>query len=184
MPQLGTGHAVQVAAERLRATGAERILVHYGDMALVRPDSLQRLLGLGVGPAAPIAVLDAEVDDPSGYGRVLRRPDGSVEGMVEELDATPEQRQTREIWSGSMLLWAPWLWDNLDRLPLRPKGEYYLNDLVNIARCQHLDVRAALVSDAREVHGVNDRAQLAEANAILRQRTLDELMRAGVTILD
>lgn len=183
-PQLGTGHAIQVAAEHLRATGAQRLLVHYGDMALVRPSSLRRLIDLEVGPAVPIAVLDAEVADPSGYGRVIRRPDGTVAAMVEEVDATPEQRLIREIWSGSMLVWTDWLWPNLPRLPLRPKGEYYLPDLVNIACAQQLEVRATLVADAEEVHGVNDRLQLAEANAILRHRVVEALMRSGVTVVD
>jgi bifunctional UDP-N-acetylglucosamine pyrophosphorylase / glucosamine-1-phosphate N-acetyltransferase len=85
-PQLGTGHAVQVAAERLKHYGADRLLVHYGDEALVRPDSLRCLITTGVGPEAPIALLNAHVRDPQGYGRVIRLPDGSVDAMVEEVD--------------------------------------------------------------------------------------------------
>ena len=104
--------------------------------------------------------------------------------MVEEVDATPEQRSIREIWSGSMLLFTPWLWSNFRNLPLSAKGEYYLPDLVNIARAQGLSVRATLTEDEEEVYGVNDRKQLAEANAILRRRTLDDLLRSGVTIVD
>jgi bifunctional UDP-N-acetylglucosamine pyrophosphorylase/glucosamine-1-phosphate N-acetyltransferase len=185
-PQLGTGHAVQVAAERIQQYGAERLLVHYGDEALVRPDSLRRLIATDVSAAAPIALLNARVRDPKGYGRVIRLPDGSVDHMVEEVDATPAQRLIDEIWSGSMLLYTPWLWPNLkaEKLPLRPKGEYYLPDLVNVARAQGLSVRATLTEDEQEVHGVNDRQQLAEANAILRRRTLDDLLRSGVTIVD
>jgi bifunctional UDP-N-acetylglucosamine pyrophosphorylase / glucosamine-1-phosphate N-acetyltransferase len=183
-PQLGTGHAVQVAAERLKHYGADRLLVHYGDEALVRPDSLRCLITTGVGPEAPIALLNAHVRDPQGYGRVIRLRDGSVDAMVEEVDATAEQRSIDEIWSGSMLLFTPWLWGNLDKLPLSPKGEYYLPDLVNLARAQGLAVRATLTEDEDEVFCVNDRQQLAEANAILRQRTLDNLLRAGVTIVD
>lgn len=183
-PQLGTGHAVQVAAEPLRRSGAERLLVHYGDVALVRRASLRRLVETGVGPDAPIALLTARVRDPHGYGRVIRQPDGTVEQMVEEVDATPAQRAVDEVWSGSMLLWTAWLWDHLDRLPLSPKGEYYLPELVNMARREGRVVRAVLTQDEQEVHGVNDRIQLAEANAILRRRTLDDLMRAGVTLLD
>ena len=83
-----------------------------------------------------------------------------------------------------MLLWTAWLWDHLDHLPLSPKGEYYLPELVNLARREGRVVRAVLTDDEQEVHGVNDRIQLAEANAILRRRTLDDLMRAGVTVLD
>ena len=183
-PQLGTGHAVQVAAERLKHYGADRLLVHYGDEALVRPDSLRCLITTGVGPEAPIALLNAHVRDPQGYGRVIRLRDGSVDAMVEEVDATAKQRSIDEIWSGSMLLFTPWLWPNLAKLPLSPKGEYYLPDLVNIARAQGLAVRATLTEDEDEVFCVNDRQQLAEANAILRRRTLDNLLRAGVTIVD
>jgi bifunctional UDP-N-acetylglucosamine pyrophosphorylase/glucosamine-1-phosphate N-acetyltransferase len=183
-PQLGTGHAVQVAAERLQHYGAERLLVHYGDEALVRVDSLRRLIATDVNADAPIALLNARVHDPKGYGRVIRLPDGSVDHMVEELDATPEQRSIDEIWSGSMLLYSPWLWPNFAKLPLSAKGEYYLPDLVNIARAQGLSVRATLTEDEEEVYGVNDRKQLAEANAILRRRTVDDLLRSGVTIVD
>src|SRR5260370_41796239 len=83
-----------------------------------------------------------------------------------------------------MLLHAQWLWPNLERLPLSAKGEYYLPDLVNLAREQHLSVLATLTEDEEEVLGVNDRAQLAHANAVLRQRKIYELLRAGVTIVD
>jgi bifunctional UDP-N-acetylglucosamine pyrophosphorylase / glucosamine-1-phosphate N-acetyltransferase len=182
--QLGTGHAVQVAAGRLQQYGADRLLVHYGDEALVRTDSLRRLIATGVSAEAPIALLNARVRDPKGYGRVIRLPDRSVDFMVEEVDATPEQRAVDEIWSGSMLLFSPWLWPNLEHLPKSGKGEYYLPDLVNLARTQGLSVQATLTQDEEEVHGVNDRQQLAEANAILRRRTLDDLLRLGVTILD
>jgi bifunctional UDP-N-acetylglucosamine pyrophosphorylase/glucosamine-1-phosphate N-acetyltransferase len=183
-PQLGTGHAVQVAADRLQRSGAERLLVHYGDEALVRPESLQHLLATDIGPAAPIALLNARVRDPHGYGRVIRLEDGSVGQMVEELDATPEQQAVDEIWSGTMLVYTPWLWSNLAKLPLSAKGEYYLPDLVNLARAKGLSVRATLTQDEEEVLGVNDRLQLAEANAVLRRRTLDDLLRSGVTIVD
>jgi bifunctional UDP-N-acetylglucosamine pyrophosphorylase/glucosamine-1-phosphate N-acetyltransferase len=183
-PQLGTGHAVQVAAEALQRYSAERLLVHYGDEALVRPESLQRLIAAGVDASAPIALLNARISDPHGYGRVIRLADGTVERMIEEVDATPEQRGIDEIWSGSMLLHAPWLWSNLKNLPVSPRGEYYLPELVHIARRENLSVRATLTQDEEEVLGVNDRSQLAEANAALRRRTIADLLSAGVTIVD
>ncbi len=182
--QLGTGHAVRVAADQLQQLGAERVLVHLGDEALVRPHSLERLISLPVGPTAPVALLTARVKNPSGYGRVLRLPDGAVERTVEELDASPEEKTIDEIWSGTILLYGPWLWPNLQRLPLRPKGEYYLPDLVNLARAQGLSVFATLCEDEEEVLGINDRAQLARANAVVRRRKLEDLMRSGVTIVD
>jgi bifunctional UDP-N-acetylglucosamine pyrophosphorylase/glucosamine-1-phosphate N-acetyltransferase len=183
-PQLGTGHAVQMAAQGLKRLGASRLLVHYGDEALVRPDSLRRLIETGVSAEAPIGLLNAKVRDPFGYGRVVRLPDGSVGQMVEELDATPDQRRVDEVWSGTMLVWTDWLWPNLSQLPLSPKGEYYLPDLVNIALRQKLRVNATLTQDEQEVLGVNDRVQLAEADAILRRRTMEALLQSGVTIVD
>jgi bifunctional UDP-N-acetylglucosamine pyrophosphorylase/glucosamine-1-phosphate N-acetyltransferase len=183
-PQLGTGHAVQVAASQVRQLGAERLLVHLGDSALMRPESLRHLLDCELGPQAPIALLTARVRDPHGYGRVIRLADGSVERTVEELDATSAERAVDEIWSGTMALFTPWLWPNLERLPLSPKGEYYLPDLVNVARAQKLTVHATAVEDEEEVLGINDRAQLAHAEAILRRRKIDDLLRLGVTVVD
>ena len=183
-PQLGTGHALQVAAQRLKTFRAERLLVHYGDEALVRPETLRRLVATELSPGAPIALLNARVRDPHGYGRVVRLADGRVDRMVEEVDATPDQRAIDEIWSGTMLVHTGWLWANLDSLPLSPKGEYYLPDLVNIARAQGLTVQATLTQDEQEVLGVNDRLQLAEANAVARRRKLEELLRSGVSIVD
>jgi len=104
--------------------------------------------------------------------------------MVEEVDATPAERSIDEIWSGTMLLLTSWLWANLERLPLRAKGEYYLPDLVSLAREQGLSVHASLTEDEEEVLGVNDRAQLAQANEVLLRRKVDELLKSGVTILD
>ncbi|HEY2595089.1 MAG TPA: bifunctional UDP-N-acetylglucosamine diphosphorylase/glucosamine-1-phosphate N-acetyltransferase GlmU [Chloroflexota bacterium] len=182
-PQLGTGHAVQVAATRVQELAAGRVLVHLGDEALVRPASLRRLLDCKVDDRAPIALLTARVSDAHGYGRVIRRDNG-VERMVEELDASPEERAVDEIWSGTLLAHAPWLWANLGKLPLSPKGEYYLPDLVNLARAQGLAIHATLTEDEEEVLGVNDRAQLAQANAALRQRKITELLQSGVTIVD
>jgi bifunctional UDP-N-acetylglucosamine pyrophosphorylase/glucosamine-1-phosphate N-acetyltransferase len=183
-PQLGTGHAMQVAAPHVQRLNPGRVLVHLGDGALVRPDSLRRLVDSPIGVQSPVALLTAKVSDPHGYGRVIRRADGSVERMVEEVDATADERSVDEIWSGTMLLHASWLWANLGKLPLSPKGEYYLPDLVNLARGQGLAIHATLTEDEEEVLGVNDRAQLAQAGAALRKRKIAELLQSGVTIVD
>jgi bifunctional UDP-N-acetylglucosamine pyrophosphorylase / glucosamine-1-phosphate N-acetyltransferase len=183
-PQLGTGHAVRVAADELQRLGAERVLVHLGDEALVRSESFRRLIDAGVSAQNPVTLLTANVRDPHGYGRIIRDASGRVQRNVEELDATPDERKVREIWSGTILLYGPWLWPSLGRLPLSPKGEYYLPDLVNLARGDGLSVQAVLADDEEEVLGINDRAQLARATAVLRRRKIDELMRAGVTIVD
>jgi bifunctional UDP-N-acetylglucosamine pyrophosphorylase/glucosamine-1-phosphate N-acetyltransferase len=183
-PQLGTGHAVQVAADLLQRDASDRLLVLYGDTVLMWPHTLHRLSEQQVGPDAPVVLLTARFANPYGYGRVLRAEDGTVAGMVEEAEATEAQRAVDEVWSGVMLLWTPWLWDRLPRLPRRSKGEYYLPDLVNIAREEGRSVMAVLAQEEEEAHGVNDREQLAEANAILWRRKRTELMQAGVSILD
>jgi bifunctional UDP-N-acetylglucosamine pyrophosphorylase / glucosamine-1-phosphate N-acetyltransferase len=183
-PQLGTGHATQVAAQAVQRSNAARVLIHYGDVALVKSSSLQRLVDAGVTGDAPLALLTARVREPHGYGRIIRTPDGTIVGTVEEVDATAEQRLLDEVWGGTLLARADWLWEHLPRLPLSPKGEYYLPDLVNLARGEGRSVRAVQVDAEDELHGVNDRLQLAQANAILRQRTLEALMRSGVTIVD
>jgi bifunctional UDP-N-acetylglucosamine pyrophosphorylase/glucosamine-1-phosphate N-acetyltransferase len=160
------------------------LLVQLADNALVRPSSLQRLLDVGVDSKAPVTLLTARLHDPTGYGRVQRGPDGSVMHTVEDVDATPEQRAIDEIWAGSMLLWTDWLWDALERLPVSPKGEYYLPELVNLANAEGLGARAAQTDTEDEAYGINDRAQLARATTILRRRTVDALMSQGVTIVD
>jgi bifunctional UDP-N-acetylglucosamine pyrophosphorylase / glucosamine-1-phosphate N-acetyltransferase len=182
--RLGTGHAVQVAADQLKAYAAERVLVHLGDEALVRVDSLRRLVEQQLSPHAPIALLNAQVSDPFGYGRVIRLANGDVDRMVEEADASTEDRAVNEVWSGSMLVWAPWLWEHIERLPRSPKGEYYLPELVNLARDEGRAVHAVLAQDEEEVLGINDRGHLARAEAILRQRTIQRLQQHGVTIID
>jgi bifunctional UDP-N-acetylglucosamine pyrophosphorylase / glucosamine-1-phosphate N-acetyltransferase len=183
-PQLGTGHAVQVAAEQLQAYRPERVLVHLGDEALVRVESLCQLLDQSLSPEAPIALLNARVSNPFGYGRVIRLPDGDVDRIVEEADASAEERAIDEVWSGSMLVWAAWLWEHIQRLPLSRKGEYYLPGLVSLAREEGRAVRAVLAQDEEEVLGINDRGHLARAEAILRRRTIERLQQGGVTVVD
>ena len=109
-------------------------LVHYGDEALVRPESLRRLIATGVSQAAPIALLNARVRDPSGYGRVIRLPDGTVDAMVEEVDATPAQREIREINTGILAAPAKLLKQWLPQLSANnAQGEYYLTDIIGLA---------------------------------------------------
>jgi bifunctional UDP-N-acetylglucosamine pyrophosphorylase/glucosamine-1-phosphate N-acetyltransferase len=183
-PQLGTGHALQVAAPKLKQLGLDRVLVHYGDAALVLSSSLRRLVQLPLGPTTPIGLLTAQVADPRGYGRVVRGADGTVSAMVEEVEANANERAVNEIWGGSMLLWTEWLWRRLADLPRRSNGEYYLPDLVNLARAEGLSAATASTDDEDEVRGVNDRAQLGQANEVVRRRTIGALLERGVTILD
>jgi len=140
----------------------------------IKEGSRVRLAGAPVGFAHTLGS-GAATDLTESEVRTVGLAAGLVDNKVCAID---------EVWSGTMLLYSPWLWPNLGKLPLSPKGEYYLPDLVNLARAQHLSVQTTLTEDEEEVLGVNDRAQLARANAVLRRRKIDQLLASGVTIVD
>ncbi|MGH2544887.1 MAG: sugar phosphate nucleotidyltransferase, partial [Ardenticatenaceae bacterium] len=174
--QLGTGHAVMQAREVAAAgrsympdRSAGTVLVLYGDTPLITVETLQRALAHHRERGATITLLSFYTDDPTGYGRIVRDEQGTVTAIVEHKDATEEQRAIQECNSGIMFFDGPWLWESLDRLTLSPRGEYYLTDLPALAVAQGRAV-LALVVDEREVMGINNRAQLAEASAILSAR--------------
>jgi bifunctional UDP-N-acetylglucosamine pyrophosphorylase / glucosamine-1-phosphate N-acetyltransferase len=180
--QRGTGHAVQQAVPAF-ADDIERVLVLPGDTPLLTAPTLERLLEAGEERAA--AMLTAELDDPSGYGRVLRSGAGSVAGIVEHRDATEDQLAVREINAGMYLVDRPLLEAGLARLDDdNDQGELYLTDIVGFLTGDGHDL-AAVVVDEDEVAGVNDRRQLADAAAVLHRRHLDHLMaEVGVTVVD
>lgn len=183
---LGTGHAVQQAAGLLQGQ-ADAVLVTYGDTPLLRSETLAALAALysEQGPVCnpAIALLTVTRDDPQGFGRIVRDGTGAVQGIVEEVDCTPEQKAIRELNPGIYCFNAAWLWANLPHLPLSAKGEYYLTDLVSMAVAQGRAVVAA-PAPLEEVNGINTRVHLAHATAVLRQRILERHMLGGVTILD
>jgi bifunctional UDP-N-acetylglucosamine pyrophosphorylase/glucosamine-1-phosphate N-acetyltransferase len=182
-PQLGTGHAVMQAESLLRGR-ADYVLVTYADMPLVRVETLSTLIRKQQAHAGPITMLTVMADDPRGFGRVIRKADGSVQEVIEEAQATPSQLSIRELNVGMYCFAANWLWEALPRIPLSPKGEYYLTDLVGIAVSEGLAVQAVTADDPVEVIGINTRVHLAEATALLRQRINRAWMLAGVTLLD
>lgn len=182
-PQLGTGHAVQQAETRLRDS-ADLILVAYADMPLLTVETLQSLIQAQDSHGGPLTMLTVIAEDPRGFGRVVRSSSGSVAAIIEEVQATPEQLQLGELNLGVYCFSAAWLWENLRRIPLSPKGEYYLTDLVAIAVSQALPVQALTIQDRREAIGINSRVHLAEAEAVLRQRINRRWMLAGVTLVD
>jgi bifunctional UDP-N-acetylglucosamine pyrophosphorylase/glucosamine-1-phosphate N-acetyltransferase len=180
--RLGTGHAALQARDGL-AGRVDRVLVVHGDMPLLRAETGQRLLDALDG--ATLALSTAELDDPTGYGRVVR--DGSdfgVTRIVEEHDANPATRQIREVWFSAMAAEAPWLWEQLPRLRAQPNGEYYLTELVELALGEGRPVAAVKTDEPSEAIGVNSQAQLARVNRLAWDRETSRLMAAGVTVLD
>jgi len=186
--QNGTGHAVRVALEGLAASGAVLgdgpVLVVAGDTPLLTTATLQSLVDVHAAVGAASTVLTAVLEDPTGYGRVLRDGD-AVTAIVEHKDADESQRAVREVNSGVYAFDAAALADALGRLTTdNVQGEEYLTDVLGLHVAAGLVVAAVAAPDAHEILGVNDRAQLAEARALLRDRTNIRWMRSGVTIVD
>ncbi|MEI7845953.1 MAG: bifunctional UDP-N-acetylglucosamine diphosphorylase/glucosamine-1-phosphate N-acetyltransferase GlmU [Chloroflexota bacterium] len=181
--QLGTGHAV-LQAEAILQGKTDYILVTYGDMPLLRVETLQMLVAAQQANSGPISLLTVNHDNPRGFGRILRNPDGTVAAIVEENQATLEQLQIKELNVGAYCFDARWLWDCLHRIQLSPKGEYYLTDTVALAAQAGLPVQAIVMDDFGETIGVNTRIHLSEAEAAMRKRVNEGHMLAGVTLID
>ena len=173
VPQLGTGHAVQQAEPHFQGYDGD-VLVLCGDTPLLTAATLRELARAHRASGAAATVLTAEVDDPQGYGRILRGPDGDVRGIVEEKDATPAERAVREINSGLYIFAAPALFEALHKVGAdNSQREYYLTDTLAILRGAGQRIGAYRCRDPREVLGVNDPSQLRDAERILAQRTKD-----------
>ncbi len=181
--QLGTGHAVRMAEPLLRG-GTDYVLVISADMPLFRPQTLFQLVEIGQANPGPVTLLTVVQDDSHGFGRILRNPEGKVQAIIEETQATPQQLAIKEVNVGAYCFQADWLWDALARIPLSPKGEFYLTDTVGLAVADGLNVEAIVLTDAEEAIGINTRVHLAEAETILRRRILTQHMLNGVTIVD
>ncbi len=186
--QLGTGHAVRVAVEAATGGGQRlegTVLVAYGDTPLLRGESLRDFAAEHEAAQRAVSILSGIVPDPFGYGRVLRNAEGDVEAIVEEKDATPEQREVQEINSGILAFDAEFLLSALPRIGNdNANGEYYLTDAIGLAREDGLTVGAYPVADVMQTEGVNDRAQLARMGAEMNRRIVDGWMREGVTVMD
>jgi bifunctional UDP-N-acetylglucosamine pyrophosphorylase/glucosamine-1-phosphate N-acetyltransferase len=187
--QEGTGHAVRVALDVLReASGTTdgTVVVMAGDTPLMQGETLSGLVSEHLSaPGRAATVLTAEVADPFGYGRVIRDESGAVTSIVEEKEATPEQAAVREINSGIFAFEGAFLAEALSRVTNEnAKGEYYLTDVVSIARAQGRAVGAHRIDDVMQTEGANDRAQLAGLAAELNARILRRWMVDGVTIAD
>jgi bifunctional UDP-N-acetylglucosamine pyrophosphorylase / glucosamine-1-phosphate N-acetyltransferase len=179
----GTGHATQLALEGLTATGT--ILVLAGDTPMLTGASLAQLLEHHHAGGFTASVLTAEHPDPTGYGRIIRGDDDSLLRIVEERDADDVQRDILEVNSGVYAFDAVKLAGAIGKLKNdNSQGELYLTDVIEILRNEGGKIAAVMIDDFIEILGVNDRVQLAESAALLRDRINEDLMRAGVTIVD
>ncbi|HET7349358.1 MAG TPA: bifunctional UDP-N-acetylglucosamine diphosphorylase/glucosamine-1-phosphate N-acetyltransferase GlmU [Marmoricola sp.] len=186
--QEGTGHAVRIAWESLQAHGGSAggtVLVAYGDTPLLEGESLRAFADFHRSNDAAVSILTGLVDEPFGYGRIVRGDDDGVEAIVEEKDATPDQAAIREINSGILAIDADFLEAALPRISDdNAKGEYYLTDVVALARQDGRTVAAYPLDDVLQTEGANDRAQLSALAKEKNRRILTHWMKEGVTVLD
>jgi bifunctional UDP-N-acetylglucosamine pyrophosphorylase/glucosamine-1-phosphate N-acetyltransferase len=183
--QLGTGHAVMQAEAALRDDQSAHFIIMAGDMPLIRPESLVTLIQSRASTGAALSMLTVRVDNPRGFGRVVRDQDGNVVAIVEEVTCTPEQLKINELNSSIYCIDADWMWGALKRIRPNPrKGEYFLTDLVEIAVQDGRTVQAVVGDDIDECIGINTRVDLADADAALRRRINCAHMLNGVSLID
>lgn len=184
-PRNGTGHAVRIALTEAAPDVTGTVLVVCGDVPLLRGETLQELLDEHHGAGNAATVLTAIVPDPTGYGRMVRDADGAVTAIVEHRDATDDQRAIAEINSGIYAFDGALLRGALSRLKTdNSQGEEYLTDTLEILRGDGHRVGAKVAADFNEIHGINDRVQLANLRRLLNDRICEQWMRAGVTVVD
>lgn len=181
---LGTGHTTMQAIPYLKDKKG-KVVILYGDVPIVRPETLQKLIAKSIKEDNDATVLTAMVPNPTGYGRIIRDEVGHVKEIVEERDATEEQKKISEINSGLYCFDIQELISALEKItPNNVQGEYYLTDVIKIMNDKGLKVGAMIVEDKTEILGVNDRAQLEMITRLLRIRINQEHMLNGVTIED
>src|SRR2546423_3582695 len=182
-PQLGTAHALLTAEPVVRGAAGTLVLL-YGDVPMLSPNTLKALVQRHEATGAAATVVTALVDDPYGYGRIIRSGE-QIARIVEERDATSAEREIREINSGIYAFALEGLFDAVRAIAsANAQNEYYLTDLVAVFRKRGRIVDTLNVSDANEIRGINSRRELAEVSRALRQQNALELMADGVTIED
>lgn len=181
--QLGTGHALMQARPLLQNFTGD-LLVLCGDAPLLSGESLERLVAFHRAGKLVATVLTARLEDPSGYGRVVRKASGRVGRIVEESDADVFQKALEEVNSGTYCFRAPEVWSVLDRIGrANRQGEYYLTDAVQLLAESGAAVDGCLAADPDDILGINTRADLARAEAVLQGRIVGELSRRGITVV-
>ena len=182
--QLGTGHAVMQTADTLKDFHGTALIL-CGDTPLLDGEELKKFCEAHQESGAAATVLTAIMDDPFGYGRIVRDADGNVQGIVEQKDATEEQKAIKEINTGIYCMECPQMFDVLATLTNdNAQGEYYLTDVLQKLNEAGAKVGGISTADSDMVMGINSRKQLSVAEGVMRQRILDKLMDAGVTIMD
>ncbi|MEG1473977.1 MAG: bifunctional UDP-N-acetylglucosamine diphosphorylase/glucosamine-1-phosphate N-acetyltransferase GlmU [Christensenella sp.] len=181
----GSGHAVMCAMSELEGFSGYTLII-AGDMPLLRAETVNNLVNTAENGDYACLLLSARLDNPFGYGRIVRAESGYVTAIAEERDATDEQREINEVNASCYCVKNSVLLQCLKKIqPKNAQGEYYLTDIVEIINREKMGtVGAYAAEDARECMGVNDRAQLAQVSEILRERILEEHMKNGVTLID
>ena len=179
----GTGHAVQLALDGINASG--NVLILAGDTPLLTSFTLQEFLDAHNASNNDVSVLTAQLPDPSGYGRIIRDEIGGILRIVEERDASEDEKEIDEINTGVYLFNAAALTNSIHKISNKnSQGELYLTDVIALIKSETDKAGAILSNDYTETLGINDRSQLAECAAIMRDRINDGLMRSGVAIID
>ena len=182
--QLGTGHAVLMAREKL-ARNDGQLLVLYGDTPLITGATLEKMVQIHLENRSAATVMTTVLDQPFGYGRIKRDTEGKLVGIVEEKDASSEEKAIKEINTGIYCFSIPELLCALPRLrPQNAQGEYYLTDLIGLLKEDGESVETMILEDSDDIIGPNDRMALAQVDRIMRERILKQLMMEGVTIVD
>ncbi len=182
--QRGTGHAVMCCREAMKDFDGS-VVVIAGDMPLVRRATVAAILEARADSGDAVVMGTSVLDDPTGYGRIIRNEHGSLEGIVEDRDCTPEQRKIREVNPSYYCFDARRMFETLDQVkPNNAKGEYYITDVVHLLRTAGAGVSAHSAVPREEALGINSRVDLAEVARTMQDRLQAELMDAGVTIID
>ena len=182
--QLGTAHAVSMARDELKDF-AGTVIVACGDTPLLKSATLRKMLKYHADNSADVTVMSAVLDNPFGYGRIVRAADNTIDKIVEQKDANEKQKSIKEINAGVYCL----NWQSVKNAFSELKnnnsqGEYYLTDIVEWAKANNKKAFAYIIDNADETLGINSRAQLAQATRIMKEEKLNELMEEGVTIVD